>query len=213
MTFRQKWENYWYHYKGITIGLIFIILLSIVGLKSCVDREETDFHAVYISDRNFMVEADESLGQTLENEGIIKDIDGDGKCNFYLDSIVMSFDADANNDQATLQKLQTILYAGQHTLVLAHEYALEDFDGSFEDITDRFNGNYPTYKSPSEGFVSGISVSGNTFLEERGIPTDNLYLAVRRQSNKEAEENANAEKFDMAYDVMEYILSFNPQDE
>ncbi len=213
MTFKKKWENYWYHYKFHTIFALFVIVLAFVGLKSCIDKENIDLHMVFLSDTYASPEAEQALEKSLTDDGVIKDIDGDGVASFYMDSLMMSFDADNNNDMTTLQKLQTVIYAGQHTLMLVHEYALEDYDGSFEDISHRADDSRKTFVSPEEKFVSGISVEGNTLLEKAGIDTDMLYVAMRRRSNKEAEENANQEAFDMAYDVMDYILSFNPKNE
>ncbi len=213
MTFKKKWENYWYHYKFHTIFGLFVLILAFVGFKSCADRENMDLHMVFLSNTYASPEAEQKLEKALTDDGTIKDIDGDGVVNFYMDSLMLSFDADANNDMTTLQKLQTVIYAGQHTLMLAHEYALEDYDGVFEDISHKAKDEHKTFVSPAEEYISGISVEGNTLLEEAGIDTDMLYVAMRRRSNKEAEENANKEAFDLAYDVMDYILSFNPENE
>lgn len=213
MTFKKKWENYWYHYKFHTLFILFVIILAIVGFKSCADNEEIDLHMVFLSDTYLSPEASEKLENTLAEEGLVPDIDGDGVSNFFMDSITIGFDADSNNDMTIAQKLQTVIYAGQHTLMLVHEYGLEDYDGVFEDISHKADSGMKTFVSPEEKFVSGISVEGNTLLEEAGINTDKLYVAMRRRSIKEAEKNANKEGFDSAYDVMDYILSFNPKNE
>lgn len=213
MTFKKKWENYWYHYKFHTIFGLIVIILAFVGIKSCVDSENIDFHMVFLSDTYVSPEAEQKIENALTDGGVVRDTDGDGKASFYMDSLMIGFDAESNNDMTTMQKLQTVIYAGQHTLMLVHEYALEDYDGVFEDISHKADGAYKTYSSPGEDFVSGISVEGNTLLEDAGIDTDMLYVAMRRRSNKEAEQDAGREAFDMAYDAMDYILSFNPKNE
>ncbi len=213
MKFKKKWENYWYHYKFHTIVALFIIVLFSIGFKSCLDKKDIDFHMVFLSDTYVSPEAEQNIEKALVKNGVVRDIDGDGVTNFYMDSLMLSFDADANADEITLQKLQTVIYAGQHTLMLAHQYALEDYDGVFEDISHKADEGHKTFLTPQEKFVSGISVEGNTLLEEAGIDTDMLYVAMRRRSNKEAEKNANQKAFDQAYDVMDYILSFNPKNE
>ncbi len=213
MTFKKKWGNYWYKYKFHTIFALFVLILAFVGFKSCADTENIDLHMVFLSDTYASPEAEQRLEKALTDDGTLKDIDGDGVTNLYMDSLMMSFDADSNNDMTTLQKLQTIIYAGQHTLMLVHQYALEDYDGVFEDISHKADEGHKTFVSPEEKYVSGISVEGNTLLEKAGIDTDMLYVAMRRRNQKEAEKNANQEAFDMAYDVMDYILSFNPKNE
>lgn len=209
MSLRQKWENYWYHYKMHTIAVIVIAALVIVGFKSCMDKKVTDLHMAYMSTQYISDETINAIETSFNENGLIKDIDGDGLNNFYMDTVVHNFDVDSNADQATMQKIQTILYAGQHTLVLAHQYALEDYDGCFEDLTDKVREGDKVFESPSEGFATGISIEGNKYLESLGIKTENMYVAMRRQSEKEAEKNENAEFFASAYEVMDYILSKN----
>lgn len=213
MTFKKKWENYWYHYKFQTLFALFAIILAVVGLKSCIDNKNMDLHMVFLSDTQISAESEQKLEKAFLDDGVLRDIDGDGESNFYIESLTINFDDTQSNDMTALQKLQTVIYAGQHTLILVHQYALEDYDGEFADISSKAVDGHKTFVSPFGEFVSGISVEGNTLLEEAGIDTDMLYVAIRRQSDKETEKNANKEAFDLAYDAMDYILSFNPKNE
>ena len=42
MTFKQTWDNYWYHYKWQTIGAVFAVFLIITIFFSCSHKNEPD---------------------------------------------------------------------------------------------------------------------------------------------------------------------------
>ena len=57
MTFRQKWENYWYHYKWTTFIAVFIVALIIIGIKSFTSKTNPDLYMVYLS--NTIIQSDD----------------------------------------------------------------------------------------------------------------------------------------------------------
>jgi hypothetical protein len=120
---------------------------------------------------------------------------------------VSTFDIDEPMDEGTMSKIQTTFYAGEHTIMLAHKYALEDYDGCFEDISQRVRSGEKTFVSPEGGFVTGISVEGNTLLENAGINTKDLYITMRLRTDKE--KGKHDKHFELAYEVMDHILCFN----
>ena len=43
-----KWfDNYWYHYKWITIGAVFLIVVIIVSIVQSVEKKKEDITLVY----------------------------------------------------------------------------------------------------------------------------------------------------------------------
>ena len=206
MTFKQKWDNYWYHYKAITFAAIFAAIILFVGFYSCSRKTVPDLHMVYLSNTFVEGTGAEDISLDLE-DAVVGDVNNDNKTDVYMDCMVVSFDVNVYTDESTLQKLQTVLYGGQHTLMLVHEYALEDYDGIFEDLTDVVEEGDKTYISPSEKFVSGISLAGNKYLESYGINTENLYIAMRRRRPEDIKNGKEKEYFDAAYNVMNFILN------
>lgn len=207
MTFKQKWDNYWYHYKWHTFCAIFVIALIIFGFFSCSQKTEPDLYLVYLSKTMVMDENIDKTEMSLIENVPVDDIDGDGKIHVLMEHIVSSFDVNVPMDEGTAAKIQTVMFGGQHTLMLVHKYALEDYDGIFENLGEIEKEGDITFKSPSEGFVSGISVEGNRYLEELGINTKDLYVAMRRRSSEKIKAGEEKEYFDQAYKAMEYILS------
>jgi len=207
MTFKQKWDNYWYHYKWATLAALFGILLLFVGIKSFTDKKEPDLFMVYMSNSMVSEKDVNAFKADLINDGVVKDVDGDSNTFVHMEHIVSTFDVNDPIDQGTAAKVQTVLYGGQQTLMLVHQYALEDYDGMFEDLSDRVKEGDKTFNSPAEKFICGISVEGNEYLESHGINTENLYIAMRRRTLESIEKGKDKEYFDQAYKTMEYILS------
>lgn len=203
------WENYWYHYKGVTLAAIFALAVLAIGLKSCSDKTEPDLKVVYFSDSYISADNADIMEKDLREKKLIKDTDGDGHELFYMDIILHDFDIDGTADEATISKIQTMMYAGDHTIVFAHRYALEDYPGFFEDISDKAAENAETFTDAETGYITGISLRGNTLLEKYGMDTENLYLAMRRRTEKEIENGETDASFAAAYDVADYVLSFN----
>lgn len=203
------WENYWYHYKGITLAVLSALFILVVCLKSCSDKTMPDLKVVYFSDSYISQDNADIMEKDLREKKLIKDIDNDGNELFYMDIILYGFDVDAPVDEATINKIQTAMYVGDHTIVFAHKYALEDYPGSFEDISDKAGENTETFTDAETGYITGISLEGNTYLKKCGINTENLYLAMRRRTEKETKNGKTDTCYDAAYDVVDYILSFN----
>ena len=204
---KEKISNLWYHYKVPIVVGIALVLLLVIGLRSCSNRRVPDMKMVYFSDNSLSSDSSERLENYLTDAKLLRDIDGDGEVNFYLEEIVSTFDIDEPMDEGTMSKIQTTFYAGEHTIMLAHKYALEDYDGCFEDISSKVRSGEKTFVSPEGGFVTGISVEGNTLLENAGINTKDLYITMRLRTDKE--KGKHDKHFNLAYEVMDHILSFN----
>ena len=207
MTFRQKWENYWYHYKALTFGVAFAVVLVVIFIGSFVTKKEPDMYMVYISDGIIADDNVDRFKADIEKEGIIKDTNGDDAVLIYFEQIFATFDVNNPVDETSTSKLQTIFDGGQHQLMLVHKYALEDYDGIFEDLAPKVQQGDATFVSPSENFVTGISVEGNKYLESYGIDTKNLYVAMRRRTSEAIEKNEGKAQFDGAYRLMDKILA------
>ncbi len=206
---KEKIDNFFYYYKTHLIVAVLVTILLVIGIRSCTDRKQIDLRVVYFSDTMMASEVADTMEKSLAENGLLEDVDGDGEKMFYLDSIVHDFDIDGNVDEATVNKIQATMFAGDHTLMLVHKYALEDYDGSYGDISSHAKEGDEKFISPESGSVIGISVAGNPYLEEMGIPTDNLYVAMRLQTESEIKKGETQKNFDLAYKVMDYILSQN----
>lgn len=203
MTFRKRAENFFYYYKWHTLAALFVIVILAFSIYSAVSSHEPDLHMIYVSDKPISSEASSKLEKSLKDEGLIADVNGDSTQKFLFEPLITSMDS-SNSDMATLQKLQVCMVAGTQSIMLLHQYTVEDYDGSFEDIS-KYAGSAKTITG-SEGFVTGISVEGNKYLESIGINTENLYLSIHRRSEKDIEKGKLEKEYELAHKVAEYIL-------
>jgi len=206
---KEKLSHFFYYYKWHVIIAICVIALFASLLKSCTDRRTIDVKMVYFGKEYISQENAQLLEESLRKEGFVNDVDGDGEETFYMDIVLDDFEVDGTVDEATMSKIQTVVYAGDHTLLLAHQYALEDYDGCFADLSDKAADGQKVFKSPENDFVTGISVEGNTYLEEMGIDTTNLYVAMRRRTEKEEKKGIFFFLQEAAYEILDFILSAN----
>lgn len=82
MSFKKKWENYWYHYKWHTIAGIFALVLLFIFVKDFVTKERFD-GTVMVATSHFVDDVRyEKLEETLEQ--YFTDIDGNGEVNLSI---------------------------------------------------------------------------------------------------------------------------------
>ncbi len=207
MTFKQKWSNYWYHYKWHTFGVLFVIILIAGFVMTASFKKEPDLYMVYMSNSIISEDNQEKIKSGFVKDGAVGDVDKDGEVLVYMEHIVSTFNVNDPVDEGTAAKMQTVLYGGQHHLMLVHRYALEDYEDIFEDIGDQVKDGDAVYENKTENFVSGISVEGNKYLESYGINTKDLYIALRRRTPEAIKNGEEKEHFDQAYKTMNFILS------
>ena len=83
MTFRQKIENYWYHYKLHTIAAAFILFVIIWGTVTAIGRTGEDVSIGYIGEHLYTQdEAENVCAKMSASLGI--DLDGNGKSEITL---------------------------------------------------------------------------------------------------------------------------------
>ncbi len=137
-TFTEKRENFWYHYKWHTIGLIVTVAVLAILISQCVSRPKYDFNVVYFSYTPIMDNQAELVAEYFEKYG--KDLNGDGKVEVGI--MNCSFSETANDPQyknTQLQKLQSYI-VGEYKAILyiTDDRSIKFFDnisseGSFFD--------------------------------------------------------------------------------
>ncbi len=204
MTFKEKLENFFYYYKWHTI--IAVIAVALIGycVHSSLTSHEPDVYISYVSDVPVSSDTASKMEKSLAENSLMKDVNGDGVKRFLLDPTVVSMDTSDGSDYAILQKLQVNMFAGSQTLMLVHKYVVEDYDGAYEDMSAF--AEYGETIVGEENFPTAVSVAGNKYLEDMGINTENLYLAIHRRTEKDVEKGERNAEYALAYDVAKFIL-------
>jgi hypothetical protein len=74
---KAKISNLWYHYKVPIVVGIALVLLLVIGLRSCSNRKVPDMKMVYFSDSFLSSDSSERLENYLTDANLLRDIDGD----------------------------------------------------------------------------------------------------------------------------------------
>ena len=205
MTFKQKAEHFFYYYKWHVILTVIAVLVAGLIFKSCTSVKEPDVNIAYISEASVSTETYDKLFEELKKNNLILDVNGDGETGFYFDPTIVKFTNATSEDYQIYEKLQVVLSAGSQSLILAHQYALEDFEWAFDDIGKYAKDSDKTV-SNSKGAVIGISVEGNEFLESIGISTENLYVSMHLRTESQIKKGKFEKEFAHAHEILKFIL-------
>ena len=176
---REKWENYWYHYKWHTILAIFVTVCALYTVFDYTTRQSSDFDLTYIGDyMNY-----EGLSEALvaNYPDIITDANGDGKIKVEVNAIYTSENIAYDSDLNFWQRIDIDLVNGESYIYLVDEHLLDAF------IKRGANGVIKT----ADGYVNHIDVSENKFLKEF-LPKDRkVFMCVRKYFADGADEKTN----------------------
>lgn len=172
MSFWKKVENFWYHYKWVTIITAVVVLFGGYMIYDLVTKVEPDLTIVATPDNGISYR-----GEELENffEGFCDDVNGDGEV--YVSVVFAPLDPDSvgdNYSQANQSKLFSTLSSARCVLVLSDDssdFSLENV--AFEELSDTIDSQY----------VSGTRLSLDSPLVKEAInwaqmPQD-MYISMR----------------------------------
>ncbi|MBO5321201.1 MAG: hypothetical protein J6B22_01165 [Clostridia bacterium] len=115
-TPKEKWQNFWYHFKWHTIVSIGMVIFLAITISQCMSRTKWDMKIVYFTYSPILDQQLEPVADYFESKS--KDLNGDGEVNISVINCSLSTNkTDAQFDQAKLTKLQAII-AGEPEAIL-----------------------------------------------------------------------------------------------
>lgn len=105
-TFREKWKNFWYHYKVLVIAITFVVICAISLLWNVIFTEKFDATMIVVSQKSF------EGGATIIKDNLDKflpDYDHNGKIKSSIISIQLEGDKASNLPPQMLQMNQSKL--------------------------------------------------------------------------------------------------------
>lgn len=131
-TFRQKIENFWYHYKLHTILAVFIAAVLIVGVAQCASKSSYDYYIVVAFDKYSYPEVDQAFKNYFERIG--EDVNSDGKVTVNI--IDVSRATDRGEQHSNSEKLLAETMRGTVILYITDEYYFNklDSEGVFDAV-------------------------------------------------------------------------------
>ena len=169
MTFVQKLENYWYHYKWHTILGAFALCVILVCTVQCASRREADAMVMYAG--NFVV-AQEYREKSFESI-MSADYNGDGKKVVDVFQLVLNivevdgdyayYDPVAQNEE--LQRLEIELSTGNSVIYILHPYIYEQYKDRMRPLSEVLD-TVPDYA-----------------VDDRGVPVSELVAYMTTTMN------------------------------
>lgn len=190
---RGWWPYFWMYYKWHTLGILFVAVLVIVFGAQCINKTKYDLIVTYAGGAGWTNGAAEKLASEL-SEAVV-DIDGNGEKNVLVETIILdSTGADAQMTYDMQLKIDIEMSQEEYNLYLldAAETELmigrEEANLVFSPVSDWAEGEYPEEQLYiKDGTAYAVSVEGNEYLENLGIPTKGIYMLVRsRDGGSEA---------------------------
>ncbi len=138
-TFKEKWKNFWYHYKLIVIACVFVVICIVSLLWNVIFTEKFDASLIVVSEKSF-TGATSIIQENLEK--FLIDYDKNGKVESSIIPIQLEGDKPSNLSPEMLQmnqsKLFGIIAQGDTFLYLLDKTSYDQVKSTgvvFEDLT------------------------------------------------------------------------------
>ncbi len=182
--FREKWENYWYHYKWQTWIAVFAVAVLVWILVAQFLKETPDYILVAVTEQPLLPQETEALEGLLASCG--KDIDANGAVEVQIENLNPAFhDQMAPNiARSDTQKLIAELSTGDRMLFVFDNIS---YDGFIETVRSAAGEDYRFFM-PLSGNANGYNAEGcfwnwrqDARRERDGLETlpRDLYFGVR----------------------------------
>ena len=184
-TFKEKWSNYWYHYKTHTFAALFLVFLCVWFVCDKVGDNPADYQVVAVTELPLLEEEISQLSSYLAANG--EDLDGDGTVEVKIESLVPSYyDLQAPTvGRADNDKLMAYLTTGEKMLFVFDRVSHDGFMKKVEDVTEEgytFFAELPTAAADyhvDERVWSWENDSARTLFSTFGDLPDELLFGVR----------------------------------
>ena len=114
-TFKEKVQNYWFHFKWHTIGAIFLTVTIAILTAQCMGREKYDYEVVFFAHNSCLDVQTEKIEEYLEK--YTTDINGDGAVNVGVTNCTFSENGDAQYRNTMMTKIQTQIIANKSAII------------------------------------------------------------------------------------------------
>ncbi len=180
-TFKEKLQNFWFHFKWQTLGIIFAVVVLAVTVSQCASKTDWDMQVVYFTYNIVIDDQTNAIGDYLEN--IAEDINGDGEINInVINCSVPDGNHKSQYNKSMLMKLQAMITAEPKAMLyITDNESIEYFEA---DALKNFFG--------SEQLVLGDDFYEKTKTETFGQLPKGLQIACRRVSGTTLEKNKTA---------------------
>ena len=204
---KLKFSDWWYYYKWYVIGACFVLAAIVITLYINSNKTGTDMYIECASDNCLTVEQARAVAKTLNDSGVIDDVDGDGMglCKLNTYQTGMNGKNDAKNAEATQLKM----LVGEAAIVFTDENVIKGYENqkTFKNISYLAE-KFPERKviTNESGDVVGICIDDCELFRQNNIRTNGMYLTMRNIPGDLKKDKKLVKMFENADKVAEYIL-------
>ena len=230
-----KWfDNFWYHYKWVTIGIIFVLFVIIVCTFQMCEKEKVDAYVMYGGPE--MMDGDTLMNfRTALKTVLPEDINGDGeKYVEVVSNFIMSkeeiekareeyvgmgtaddFYIDPTFISQNKQKFDNLIVAGEYSVCFLSPYLYEEVKaaGGFMPLADMFD-EIPEGAIDEYGIRLCETDFGSYFPGVNSLPPDTV-LCMRRISTMGSflNKGATEKKYEISMKLICAIVNYEaPRD-
>ncbi len=184
MTARQKWENYWYHYKWHTVLALALVFTLAVAVTQCARRPRYDLGGVLLCGQTLPADGVQALTSALSERTADYDQNGERAFEVYDLSYNMTGGAENPVGVTNSQKLLAVVSAADFVLYLVDD---EGYDRLMQDNMRLFEAYaFLPDKNGTAWDWQGSALQRQ--LAADGLPA-HLYFCIRKVKNTAAEDD------------------------
>lgn len=174
-TFKGKWDNFWYHYKLLVIGIVVIVGLATFLIYDIATKTKYDITIMLASSHELSTPIDNIEEFQTQISEYAKDYNSDNEINISLSDIRVNENADAMTLQANIAKFMVSLSSVNDIIYIFDENLYNqcvDQGATFVDLSQYFyNENIVSdkYYLKNDSRFSGILGYEDMFLVVRDV--------------------------------------------
>lgn len=197
------WGYFWMYYKWPVLGTVLAAIIIIVTIVQCAGKEKYDLIVNFCTSEMYNSEVTENVEKSLAE--YTEDADGNGESNVFFQQITFYNDSVNAEMDYTLQMKHDMELTADYSFLYIYDkaeadimFARDEIDNVYVDPTewagDAMNDGREVLYSKA-GKACAVSLAGSKYLEEMGIKSDDLYVAVRmdyseKDNNKASQRSA-----------------------
>ena len=152
-TFKEKWKNYWYHYKTTTWVSVLAVIFVAWLIKDLFFGPEYDLTVAAATKYSFSA-VNQNIADNMAK--YIEDYNEDGKVNVSYDEMVLDYDPESTLDPQTnvvnMQKFMAVMAAGDELIFIMDQDVYDSVvENSGEDIFVDLEELYPDQTDTVKG--------------------------------------------------------------
>ena len=208
-TFKEKWKNYWYHYKTASWVTVLVVIFGAWLIKDLLFGTKYDLSVATASKYTYSAVNQDIAGDMAK---YIEDYNGDGKVNVMYDEMTLDYSEDTTLDpqmnMVNMQKFMAVMAAGDELIFIMDQGVYDAMvDNSGDGLFVNLEELYPEQTDTVRG--DKLILNGTRLGKRMGINglEEDVFLCVRAlvgtaDGTKEKIYNAYCNSLDFVHNIM-----------